>query len=164
MGRISESDRKMFRQLVKDCVTRGLDTEKSLEYATERTGGRKLSRSKFFKLKKEISEDEEKIVQVRLTDHVRIGFVQEHFEIVDGLKDVLKILNKSLHEEFLKPVENRNLLSISRIGKDILDYSLAIKQLNIDTTYLKRMKEELEKAREIQRAAINRAGDDKPVF
>jgi hypothetical protein len=163
MGRVSESDRKMFRQLVRDCMASDLDTEEALEYIAERTGGRKLSRSKFFDVKKEISKNQEKIVQVRLTEHTRIGFVQVHFEITDGLKDVLKILSTLLHEEFMKPVENRNLILLSRIARDILDYSKFIRQLNIDTPYVKRMKEEISNAREIQREAINRADDDEPV-
>jgi len=64
----------------------------------------------------------------------------------------------------MKPVENRNLILLSRIARDILDYSKFIRQLNIDTPYVKRMKEEISNAREIQREAINRADDDEPVF
>lgn len=155
MGRVSERDRKMFRQLVKDCMTLGLNTEESLTYIRERTGGRNLSRSKFFQMKKEITENEEEIVQERLTEHTRIGFAIKHFEIMDSIEGALRILFRSLIEESMKPIEKRNLFSLSRIAKDILEYSKVIRQLN-DDTYDKW------RAREMRGSARNRA--DEPVF
>lgn len=145
----------MFRQLVKDCMTLGLNTEESLTYIRERTGGRNLSRSKFFQMKKEITENEEEIVQERLTEHTRIGFAIKHFEIMDSIEGALRILFRSLIEESMKPIEKRNLFSLSRIAKDILEYSKVIRQLN-DDTYDKW------RAREMRGSARNRA--DEPVF
>jgi hypothetical protein len=156
MGRVSESDRKMFRQLVKDCMDYGLNTEESIIYISERTGGRNISRSKFFQMKKEIAENEEEIVQERLTEHNRIGFAVKHFEIMDSIEGARRILYRSLIEESRKPMKKRNLFSLSRIAKDILEYSKVIMQLN-DDTY------DVERAREMRRAARNRADGDEPI-
>ena len=133
MGRVSERYRKMVRQAVKDCMTFDLNEEESLIYITKRMGGRKISRSEYYKIKKEISENEEKIVEEMLTEHNRIGFALKHFEIMDSIEGALRILFRSLIEESTKPIEKRNLFSLSRIAKDILEYSKIIGQLNHDT-------------------------------
>ena len=56
----------MLTQLVKDCMLFGLNEYESLFYIEKRTGGRKISRSNFYNIKKRISENEKEVVQERL--------------------------------------------------------------------------------------------------
>jgi hypothetical protein len=115
-------------------------------------------------MKKEISENEEEIAQVRLTEHTRIGFALKHFEIMDGIELTLRILFRSLNEESMKPIDKRNLFSLNRIATTILQYAGFFRQLNVDTPFVKRMKVEIDKAKEIQKVASNQTDEDEPVF
>lgn len=164
MGRVSERDRNVFRQLLKDCITYDLNENESILYIRKRTGRRKISRSEYYKMKKEISENEEEIAQVRLTEHARIGFALKHFEIMDGIELTLRILFRSLNEESMKPIDKRNLFSLNRIATTILQYAGFLRQLNVDTPFVKRAKVEIDKAKEIQKAASNQTDEDEPVF
>lgn len=92
MGRVSKRDTKMFRQLVQDCMFYGLNEDESLIYIKKRTGGLKISRSNFYNIKKRISENEEEIVQERLTEHGRIGIALKLFEIIDSIERVQTFL------------------------------------------------------------------------
>ena len=55
MGMISDKDKKIFSQLVQDCVSYGLNEYESLEYVEKRSGGLAISRSTFYSIKKRIS-------------------------------------------------------------------------------------------------------------
>lgn len=157
MGRVSKRDTKMFRQLVQDCMFYGLNEDESLIYIKKRTGGLKISRSNFYNIKKRISENEEEIVQERLTEHGRIGIALKLFEIIDSIERVQTFLFQSLREEFMKPMEKRNLFSVARIATNILENSKFLRLLSIDIPFVKQIKAEIDKAREIQRP------DDEPV-
>lgn len=147
----------MFRQLVQDCMFYGLNEDESLIYIKKRTGGLKISRSNFYNIKKRISENEEEIVQERLTEHGRIGIALKLFEIIDSIERVQTFLFQSLREEFMKPMEKRNLFSVARIATNILENSKFLRLLSIDIPFVKQIKAEIDKAREIQRP------DDEPV-
>jgi hypothetical protein len=157
MGRVSKRDTKMFRQLVQDCMFYGLNEDESLIYIKKRTGGLKISRSNFYNIKKRISENEEEIVQERLTEHGRIGIALKLFEIIDSIERVQTFLFQSLREEFMKPMEKRNLFSVARIATNILENSKFLRLLSIDIPFVKQIRAEIDKAREIQRP------DDEPV-
>ena len=73
----------MLTQLVKDCMLFGLNEYESLFYIEKRTGGRKISRSNFYNIKKRISENEKEVVQERLVHHGRIGVLLKLFETQD---------------------------------------------------------------------------------
>ena len=101
----------------------------SLIYIKKRTGGLKISRSNFYNIKKRISENEEEIVQERLTEHGRIGIALKLFEIVESIERVQTFLFQSLREEFMKPMEKRNLFSVARIATNILENSKFLRLL-----------------------------------
>ena len=121
MGRVSKRDDKILIQLVKDCMMFGFNEYESLLYIEERIGGHKISRSNFYNIKKRISENEEEVVQERLTHHGRMGFALKAFEILDTIDHSQKILMRSLHEQSMRPGDKKNFFSISRIATNILE-------------------------------------------
>lgn len=93
----------------------------------------------------------------RLTEHGRIGIALKLFEITDSIERVQTFLFQSLREECMKPMEKRNLFSVARIATNILENGKFLRLLSIDIPFVKQIRAEIDKAREIQRP------DDEPV-
>jgi len=96
-------------------------------------------------------------VQERLTEHGRIGIALKLFEMIDSIERVQTFLFQALREEFMKPMEKRNLFSVARIATNILENSKFLRLLSIDIPFVKQIRAEIDKAREVQRP------DDEPV-
>jgi hypothetical protein len=118
LGRITEKDKKALQQLVRDCEILGLTEQESLDYIQKRFG-REISRSNYYSIKSNSKKNEEEIFKNRLDHHTKIKFVEEHFTRIDEMTSLQKMLLKSIFEELSKPIENRNLIGISKIASNI---------------------------------------------
>jgi hypothetical protein len=118
LGRITEKDKKGLQQLVRDSEILGLTEQESLEYIQKRFG-KQISRSNYYSIKSNLKKNEEEIVRNRLDQHTKINFVLEHFNRIDELKNLQRMLLKAVYEEISKPIENRNLIGISKIASNI---------------------------------------------
>jgi hypothetical protein len=85
-----------------------------------------------------------------LKQHTQTGFAADHFEMIDQIKNVQAILFRALQDESSKEYE-KNLIVICKISSTILQNVQILRQLIVDTPFVARMKEEIDKAREIQR-------------
>jgi hypothetical protein len=153
MGMVSEKDRKMMDQLVRDCVLFGLNEQESLEYIERRSGGIKIARSTFYSVKKRLSHHDSETLDKRLNEHIRVGFAMNHFKYIQSIESLQKILFCSISDETSKPPESRNLFAISRIAANMLLNVQFMRQLNVDSPFVNRMKVEVNKAREYERLA-----------
>ena len=118
MGRITEKDKKGLQQLVRDCEILGLTEQESLEYIQKRFG-REISRSNYYSIKSNLKKNVEQIFKNRLDHHTKIKFVEDHFTRIDELSTLQKMLLKTVYEELSKPIENRNLIGISKLASNI---------------------------------------------
>ena len=142
MGMVSDRDRKLFEQLVKDCVLYGLNEHESPEYVEKRSGGLKMPRSTFYSIKKRISRNESHMLEQRLSEHTRVGFALNHFNHIRSLENIQKILFQTVIDEYSKPPEERNLFAISRIAGNMLQNIQFLRQLNVDVPFVSQMKAE----------------------
>jgi hypothetical protein len=165
VGLVSEKDRKIFEQLVSDCILFGLNECESLEYIQKRSGGVTIARSTFYLIKKRISQQESNLFQQRMNEHIRVGFALSHFRYIHSLEYLQKILFKTIAEESSKPSNKINLFGLSRLATNILMNVQFLRQLNIDTPFINQMKTEVNKAKEYERLAeqkINFDSSDAP--
>ena len=149
MGMVSDRDRKLFEQLVKDCVLYGLNEHESLEYVEKRSGGLKMPRITFYSIKKRISRNESHMLEQRLSEHTRVGFALNHFNHIRSLENIQKILFQTVIDEYSKPPEERNLFAISRIAGNMLQNIQFLRQLNVDLPFVSQMKAELNKTKNL---------------
>lgn len=136
MGMVSEKDRKIFEQLVSDCILFGLNEFESLEYIQKRSGGVTIARSTFYLIKKRISRHESNLFQQRINEHIRVGFALAHFRYIHSLEYLQKILFKTITDEYSKPPNEINLFGLSRLATNILMNAQFLRQLNIDTPFV----------------------------
>ena len=94
MGMVSDRDKKIFSQLVQDCLLYGLNELESLGYIEKRSGGSKISRSSFYAIKKRISHQESNMLEQRLSEHTRVGFALNHFNHIASLEKFKKFCFK----------------------------------------------------------------------
>jgi len=151
MGMVSDRERKIFEQLVQDCILYCLSESESLEYVEKRSGGLKMPRSTFYSIKKRISRNESRMLEQRLSEHTRVGFALNDFNHIRSLENIQKILFQTVIDEYSKPPEERNLFAISRIAGNMLQNIQFLRQLNVDVPFVSQMKAELNKAKESQR-------------
>jgi hypothetical protein len=151
MASISSRDRKLLEQLVRDCIIYGLDEHESMEFMKKRAGGIPFSRSYYYAIKKRVSENESSTLQDRLTEHIRVGFALNHFKYIRSIENLQKILFQTLVDECSKTPEHRNLFAIARVSANMLQTVQFLRQLNIDTPFVNRMKAELDKVKKYKR-------------
>ena len=128
MGRVSKRDQKMFTQLIKDCVLYGLNENESIAYIEKRTGGRKISRSKLYVMKKKISKDQERTAQEMLTHHKRIGFVLKHLELEYTIDVVQKNMMRLFLDQFTQGTDSINVFALCRTATNILESSKMLRR------------------------------------
>ena len=158
MASISSRDRKLLEQLVRDCIIYGLDEHESMAYMKKRAGGIPFSRSYYYVIKKRVSEKESSTLQDRLTEHIRVGFALNHFNYIRSIEYIQKILFQTLVDECSKTPEHRNLFAISRVSANMIQTVQFLRQLNIDTPFVNRMKAELDKVKEYKRLDSHTVG------
>ena len=114
VGSISSRDRKILEELVRDTMLYGLNERESLMYVRKRAVGISISRANLYNIKKRISHNEVNMLEKRLTNHARVGYALSHFQVIDQIKGIQKILFQTLLEESSKPSEKKNLFAMSR--------------------------------------------------
>jgi hypothetical protein len=152
VGKITEKDKKGLQQLVRDCDIIGLTEVESLEYIEKRFG-KKISRSNYYNIKSNLIKNEEKIFKNRLDHHTKIKFVEDHFTRIDELSTLQKMLLKTLYEEMSKPIENRNLIGISKIASNINSNITTLTVLSSGSPFFEFLIER--KVKEIKSSIIN---------
>ena len=118
----------MFTQLIKDSVLYGLNEIESLAYIEKRTGGRKISRSKLYVMKKKISKDQERTAQEMLTHHKRIGFVLKHLELEYTIDVVQKNMMRLFLDQFTQGTDSINVFALCRTATNILEASKMLRR------------------------------------
>lgn len=102
MARFNHSDRKTLANLVRDVVIMDLDDAQCHMYIKERFSGRDISESELLRIKRAVRSDAN--VNYWLTNHVKIGFLIEHKNLIDEIKLLKKIAWEQLNKELNKPV------------------------------------------------------------
>src|SRR6266498_2166208 len=114
---ITQTENRFLNELVKDCITYGLQEKEALEYIGTRFKPVSLSAYKHRKAKV-LSEDGNKIW---LNHFTRIGFVQHHKQQIDTIQ---RLQNDSLRQFFIetqKQQDQRDEDKISKLKHDIRD-------------------------------------------
>ena len=150
---MSARDRKILEELVGDSMLFGLSEQESMDYIKRRAVGIRISRSNFYAIKKRISQNEVDTLQERLGNHARVGYALSHFQIIDQIKAIQKILFQSLLMESSKSVEKKNLFAISRLSSNLLDNFQALRTLNLDAPFVAPYKAEIDKVKNLKRLA-----------
>jgi hypothetical protein len=150
---MSARDRKILEELVRDSILYGLSEQESLDYIKRRAVGIRISRSNFYAIKQRISREEVDTLQKRLSNHARVGYALSHFQIIDQIKGIQKILFQTLLEESSKPSERKNLFAISRLSSNLLDNFQALRTLNLDAPFVVAYKAEIDKVKNLKRSA-----------
>ena len=96
MGMVSEKDRKIFEQLVSDCIVFGLNQFESLRIHTKKERRRHDCKEHFLFNKKRISRHESNLFQQRINEHIRVGFALAHFRYIHSLEYLQNYLLKPL--------------------------------------------------------------------
>ena len=147
VGSISSRDRKILEELVHDTMLYGLNERESLMYVRKRAVGISISRANLYNIKKRISYNEVNMLEKRLTNHARVGYALSHFQVIDQIKGMQKILFQTLLEESSKPSEKKNLFAMSRLASNLLDNVNALRTLNLDTPFVAAYKAEIDKVK-----------------
>jgi hypothetical protein len=150
MGMVCRREKRMLTQLVEDCAIYGLNEHESLEYIKKRSGGLTVSRSTFFSIRRRVTKNEVDGLQERLSGHARVGFALAHFNHIDEINNIQKILLQTLVDEANKHIERRNLLALSRIASNMLENIQTLRELNLDTPFLNQIKSEIDNARKLR--------------
>jgi hypothetical protein len=124
---MSARDRKILEELVRDSMLFGLSEQESMDYVQRRAVGIRISRSNFYAIKKRISQNEVDTLQQRLINHARVGYALSHFQIIDTIKGIQKILLQSLLMESSKSVEKKNLFAMSRLASSLLEKDVELR-------------------------------------
>jgi hypothetical protein len=114
VGSISSRDRKILEELVRDTMLYGLNERESLMYVRKRAVDISISRANLYNIKKRISHNEVNMLEERFTNHTRVGYALSHFQVMDQIKGMQKILFQALLEESSKLSEKKNLFAMSR--------------------------------------------------
>jgi hypothetical protein len=128
----------------------GLSEHESLDYIKRRAVGIRISRSNFYAIKQRISREEVDTLQKRLSNHARVGYALSHFEIIDQIKGIQKILFQSLLMESSKSWEQINLFAISRLSSSLLNNFQALRTLNLDAPFVAAYKAEIDKVKDLK--------------
>ena len=150
---MSVRDRIILKELVRDCMLYGLNEQESLDYVQRRAARIRISRSNFYAIKKRISQNEEDTLQKRLTNHARVGFALSHFQVIDQIQGIQKILFQTLLEESSKSDGKKNLFAISRLASNLLENIQALRTLNLDAPFVAALKAEIDKLKDLKRRA-----------
>ena len=150
VGSISTSDRKILEELVRDTMLYGLNERESLMYVRKRAVGISISRANLYNIKKRISHNEVNMLEKRLTNYARVGYALSHFQVIDQIKGMQKILFQTLLEESSKPSEKKNLFAMSRLASNLLDNINALRTLNLDAPFVAAFKAEIDKVKALK--------------
>ncbi len=119
MSKTTES--KFVNELVKDCITYGLEEQEALKYIEIRFKSISLSSYKHRKARV-LSEDAS---QIWLNHFTRIGFVQHHKEQIEVIQ---KIQDDSLRQFFIETNRTtRDEFKISRLKNDMRERQATIR-------------------------------------
>ena len=136
----------ILEQLVMDCTRFGFNEQESLNYIESRTGGKRIARSRYYHIKKTLSENELRNCKETMAHHMKAGFVINHFKRMDELEHLQTILFKTIHNETSKPVKEQSLFAISKIASNFAMNSRLLVELNISSPIIDQMKAEIDKA------------------
>ena len=156
MSSISARHRKILEELVRDTMLYGLNERESLMYVRKRAVGISISRANLYNIKKRISHNEVNMLEKRLTNHARVGYALGHFQVIDQIKGVQKILFQTLLEESSKPSEKKNLFAMSRLASNLLDNINALRTLNLDAPFVAAFKAEIDKVKSSKASGGNK--------
>lgn len=88
-----------------------------------------------------------RILDKRLKHYFKIGFVASHFEMIDTLQSVQRILVRALNEESMKEGTGteKNSKTMSRLSTSIAKNIQTLRILLLDTPYIDKIRKELAK-------------------
>jgi len=129
-----------------DSTRFGFNEQEALSYIESRTGGKGIARSRYYSIKKNLSENALRDCKERMEHHMKAGFVINHFRRMDELEHLQSILFKTIHDETSKPVKERSLFAISKLASNITINSQLLVELNISSPIVDQMKVEINKA------------------
>jgi ribosomal protein L15 len=135
---ITKTETKFLNELVKDCITYGLEEKEALKYIE--ITFKEISKSSYKHRKARLlSEDAS---QVWLNYFTRIGFVQHHKEQIEVIQ---KIQADSLKQFYLETQnEARDEFKISRLKNDIRENVKLLSELGLGTPIISAIKAKLE--------------------
>lgn len=101
-------------------------------------------------------------LEKRLKRHSQIGYASDHFEMIDRIKNVQAILFRAFQDESSKEHE-KNMIGMCKMSSAILQNVQIQRQLILDTPFIARIKEELDKTknelRKAKKSQVNKPFD-----
>lgn len=143
---ITETETKFLNELVKDCITYGLEEKEAMQYLEVRFKPVSLSSYKHRKARV-LSEDAS---HIWLNHFTRIGFVTAHKHQIETIE---KLQQDSLRQFFIETTieqENRDEEKISKLKEDIRSNVKLLSELNLGTPIISAIKSKLEDAKTVQ--------------
>jgi hypothetical protein len=149
----TDSEAKALDQLIMDCTAYDFDTDTALFYIRKRfTDKKEVTREDYLWRKRRLERDS--IAKELLDKHNTIGFVLEHEEMRRGIKLAVKQLSLELFRETSLGSKERDRFAIAALAKSLNELTITWQRLNIDLPYVAAMKEELDRARNINSKII----------
>lgn len=146
MARRRNSRTLSLEQLVMDCDRFGFNEEESLNYIQSRTGERGIARSRYYAIKKKLSENQSSVYRDRMAYQTKIGIIMNHFKRIEEIEYLQAILLKTLHFETSKPKENQSLFGISKIASNLVTNTRLLVEMNVSSPIVDQIKQEIDKA------------------
>jgi hypothetical protein len=148
---VSKTEQKVLDRLVQDCQLYRFSEVESIRYIEQRNGGKKISRSNLYKIKKRLIENRDGILSERFSEHMRTDYAAAHVEMLDDLARLREILLPLLAKKTDLPSGDVNLSGISKIAAIMLETIKVRRVLSLDEPFVSGLKKELERLRANQR-------------
>ena len=134
-GRRTDAAVRFITKLVSDCVTFNLTPDEALQYIKQESGY-EIGYPAYYQYRSRLKS--EKHTNAWLSYFTRIGFVQEHKQLLEDIKKVHQDRLKQFFLETQKEIRNERILSL--LNHDILDNSRLISDLMDSTPIIAALK------------------------
>jgi ribosomal protein L15 len=137
---ITKTESKFLNELVKDCITYGLEEKEAMQYFEVRFKTVSLSSYKHRKARV-LSEG---ATQVWLNHFTRIGFVTAHKQHIEAVEKLQQDSLRQFYIETTKEQQERDEDKIVKLKQDIRDNVKLLSELNLGTPIISAIKAKLE--------------------
>jgi len=136
----------VLEQLIMDSTRFGFNEQESLSYIESRTGGKGIARSRYYAIKKKLSENQSSIYKDRMAYQTKLGIIINHFKRIEEIEYIQTTLLRTLHFETSKPKEEQSLFAISKIASNLVTNTRLLVEMNVSSPIVDQIRREIDKA------------------
>lgn len=97
MGKLTKDKSLLLDKLISDCITFGLSVKEGLEYIGRESPGEPIAERTYFRRRRKLLADKTRVSW--FSNFTRIGFVQLHKKLMEGLE---KSYEDTMHQLFVE--------------------------------------------------------------